>query len=154
QGSPITRKVPFSTGISRAAKESRRTPIALAYRGNATRRKPRSVRSCSAAVWAGVSSCTIAGRSGYGRTARGGSAGDLRALVLEPLDDGTKSSDQFLARDLALAELDSHAERFVLRLIVEDKWLRAWAGGSLFPAFFAGFVAGQAAAYDALKCFG
>src|SRR5262245_42167676 len=92
--------------------------------------------------------------SGDGRTARCGGSSDLRPLVLEFLDDGAKGGDQFFARNLTLAELDAHAEGFILRLVVEDERLRARAGGLFFPALFAGFVASQAATRDALQRLG
>src|SRR3990170_6139976 len=87
--------------------------------------------------------------SGDGRIVHGG-----RTITFELGQDAAQGADQFLARDVAFAELHAEAERFVLRLEIEDVGLRARAGGLLFPALLAGLVAGQSAAGDALQRFG
>ena len=58
--------------------------------------------------------------------------------------------NQLLARDMALAELDAHAEGIVLRLKIEDERLGPRSASGLLTAFAASFVPREPALADAL----
>src|SRR6516225_3028039 len=89
-------------------------------------------------------------RSGRGRVsviARG----ILRTGIFQLRQYLAQGHDQFVARNMALLELNPELERFVLRLEMENKGLRPLRTRLIFPAFTASFIARQSALQDALK---
>src|SRR5438445_5838346 len=64
-------------------------------------------------------SLSVFGGLGDGRV-----AGGAGSLPFEGLQDRAQRVNQFLARDVALAELDPQAEGLVIGLKIKDEWLR------------------------------
>src|SRR2546426_853284 len=87
-------------------------------------------------------------RQGPSRLRHGGIR--VRLGVFEGGQDGMQRGNQLLARDMALAELDAHAEGIVLRLKIEDERLGPRSGSGLLTAFAASFVPREPALADAL----
>ena len=59
--------------------------------------------------------------------------------------------DELLARDIALAKLDSQAKSFAIRLKIEDERLWARAGSFFIKAFAPGLIARQSTLRDAMN---
>src|SRR2546428_11588669 len=73
----------------------------------------------------------------------------VRLGVFEGRQDRMQRGNQLLARDMALAELDAHAEGIVLRLKIEDERLGARCASGLLTAFAASLVPREPAPADA-----
>src|SRR2546425_10414608 len=76
-------------------------------------------------------------RQGPSRLRHGGIR--VRLGVFEGGQDGMQRGNQLLARDMALAELDAHAEGIVLRLGIEDERLGPRSGSGFLTAVGASF---------------
>src|SRR5215475_12019935 len=81
-------------------------------------------------------------RSGRGRV-RVIARGILRTGIFQLRQYLAQGHDQFVARNMALLELNPELERFVLWLEMENKGLRPLRTRLIFPAFAASFIARQ-----------
>src|ERR1700724_1244029 len=75
----------------------------------------------------------------------------LRRRALELRQNAAQRGDQLVAGNVALFELNTELEGIVLRLKLEDEWLRALRPGLLLAALLARFIACQATLQDAMQ---
>ena len=153
----------FANGINSAAQFPFLTPTAEAYKGNATMANPCTAIFSRIPICFGESSSTWAFYTSEIKLAR-----KLRMLVAAKLRDRRVRSDvrlfnfvqhraqcsgKFVARNMALAELDSQLVRAAIAFKIKYKRLRTRAQFAFFAALASRFVARQSALHDARNRF-